>query len=180
MSEPAKRGDPWAAIEKHELQTLKDLFRAEPDRLSRLSHDVSGIHFDWSKTHLDSSLVEAFEALAFARDLSGAREALFSGDRVNVSENRAATHVAERGQGAPEDVRRAAGRRERMRSLIDAIEGGAFGEVHNLLHIGIGGSSLGPELLLDALGRSLGGYGVSVLSNIDGQAFEDAVDPIDP
>jgi glucose-6-phosphate isomerase len=63
--------------------------------------------------------------------------------------------------------------------VIDAIEGGAFGEIHNLLHIGIGGSALGPELLLDALGRNLGGYGVSVLSNIDGQAFDDAVDPLD-
>ena len=180
MSERAKRGDPWAAIEQHQIQTLAGLFAAEPDRLGRLSLDVAGLHFDWSKTHLDAGIIAAFEQLAFERDLDGAREDLFAGAIVNASEKRPATHVAERGQGAPEHVAAAAARHQRMRSLIDAIEGGAFGEVHSLLHIGIGGSALGPELLLDALGRNLGGYGVSILSNIDGQAFEDSVDPLDP
>ena len=180
MSEAATRADPWAAIEKHGLKTLGELFAAEPDRLGRLGVDVAGMHFDWSKTHLDGDLLAAFAALADARDLAGVREALFSGAIVNPSEGRAATHVAERGQGAPDDVSRAAARHQRMRSLIDAIESGAFGDVHSLLHIGIGGSALGPELLLDALGRNLGGYGVSILSNVDGQAFEDAVDPLDP
>jgi glucose-6-phosphate isomerase len=180
MSSKAKSGDPWAAIETHELKPLGALFEGDPARVDRLAADIAGILFDWSKTHLDEALVAAFGQLADARDLAGQREALFSGATVNVSEGRAATHVAERGQGAPADVARAAGRHQRMRSLIDAIEGGAFGEVHSLLHIGIGGSALGPELLLDALGRNLGGYGVSVLSNIDGQAFEDAVDPLDP
>jgi glucose-6-phosphate isomerase len=180
MSERAKRGDPWAAIESHDLKTLGVLFQAEPDRLSRMCLDVAGIRFDWSKTHLDAQLVEAFEALAEERELVGAREDLFSGAIVNLSEKRAATHVAERGQGDPRHVAQAAARHQRMRSLIDAIEGGAFGEIHSVLHIGIGGSALGPELLLDALGRNLGGYGVSILSNIDGQALDDAVDPLDP
>ena len=179
MSERATGGDPWAAIDQYQLKPLSRLFK-EPDRLAALSLDVAGIHFDWSKTHLDSGLVGAFLDLAEARDLPGAREALFSGAALNQSENRAATHVAERGQGAPGDVALAADRHQRMRSLVDAIEGGAFGEVHNVLHIGIGGSALGPELLLDALGRNLGSYGVSLLSNIDGQAFDDATDPLDP
>ena len=179
MSEAAKRADPWTAIDQHDLKTLGALFAAEPDRLDRLSLDVAGIHFDWSKTHLDDALMDAFGELASKQGLAGVREALFSGGVVNPSEGRPATHVAERGQGAPDDVTAAAARHQRMRSLIDAIEGGAFGEVHNLLHIGIGGSALGPELLLDALGRNLGGYGVSILSNIDGQAFEDAVEPLD-
>ena len=180
MSEAATRADPWAAIENHGLKTLGELFAGEPDRLDRLGIDVAGMYFDWSKTHLDEALLDAFRQLADAMDLAGGREALFSGAIVNPSEGRAATHVAERGQGAPDDVSRAAARHQRMRSLIDATEAGAFGDIHSLLHIGIGGSSLGPELLLDALGRNLGGYGVSVLSNIDGQAFEDAVDPLDP
>jgi glucose-6-phosphate isomerase len=180
MSERAKHGDPWAAIERHELQTITALFQAEPDRLSRLTIDTGGLHFDWSKTHLDAPLLEAFARLADECNLAAAREQLFSGAVVNRSEGRAATHVAERGQGAPQDVARAAAHHQRMRSLIDAIEGGAFGEVHGLLHIGIGGSALGPELLLDALGRNLGSYGVSLLSNIDGQAVDDALDPLDP
>ena len=180
MSERAKHADPWAAIQEHELQPLAGLFQADPDRLGRLSLDVAGIRFDWSKTHLDAALVEAFSALADAHGLAGARDELFAGAIVNLSEGRAATHVAERGQGDPGHVALAAARHQRMRSLIDAIEGGAFGEVYGLLHIGIGGSALGPELLLDALGRNLGSYGVSILSNIDGQAVDDAVDPLDP
>ena len=180
MSAKAKTGDPWGAIDAHHVTPLGALFEADPERVERMSIDVAGVHFDWSKTHLDEALVAAFARLAEARQFAAAREALFSGAIVNPSEGRAATHVAERGQGAPADVSRAAERHQRTRSLIDAIEGGAFGEVHSLLHIGIGGSALGPELLLDALGRNVGGYGVSVLSNIDGQAFDDAVDPLDP
>ena len=180
MSERAKRGDAWKAILGQKLASLQELFQSDPDRLDRLTAEVAGVHFDWSKTHVDGALIEAFEQLADERDLAGARDQLFSGAAVNVSENRAATHVAERGHGDPKQVAQAAARHQRMRSLIDAIESGAFGEIHSLLHIGIGGSALGPELLLDALGRNLGGYGVSVLSNIDGQALDDAVDPIDP
>ncbi len=180
MSAKAENGDPWAMIERHECALLGALFDTDPDRVQRLSIEVAGICFDWSKTHLDASLIAGFEQLAEAREFTGAREALFSGATVNSSEARAATHVAERGQGAPSDVSRARAQQQRMRSLIDAIEGGAFGEIHGLLHIGIGGSALGPELLLDALGRNLGGYGVSILSNIDGQAVDDALDPLDP
>ena len=180
MSAKGKSGDPWDAIDGQDLTPLGALFKADSERVERLSIDFAGIHFDWSKTHLDGQLLEMFARLAEARQFAAARESLFSGAIVNLSEGRAATHVAERGQGAPGDVSRARVNHERMRSLIDAIEGGAFGEVHSLLHIGIGGSALGPELMLDALGRNLGGYGVSVLSNLDGQAFDDAVDPLDP
>ena len=75
------------------------------------------------------------------------------GDLVNPSEGRPATHVAERGSGAPDEVDLVAVRRQRMRALVDAIEAGAFGELTGILHIGIGGSVLGPALLVDALGR---------------------------
>jgi len=172
--------DAWTAVDKLDLRRLDELFANDPARLERLSADVAGIHFDWSKTHLDETVLAAFTELAEKRRFAEARDALFSGAIVNPSEGRAATHIAERGQGAPDDVSRARAQHERMRSLIDAIEGGAFGDVHSLLHIGIGGSALGPELLLDALGRNIGGYGVSVLSNIDGQAIDDATEPLDP
>lgn len=180
MTSPPEKVGPWAAIDSHDMARLDALFTAEPDRLSRLSLDVGGIHFDWSKTHLDTGLIAKFEALAEAQGFAAKRDALFSGAIVNASEGRPATHVAERGQGAPGDVAAAAALHQRMRSLVDVIEGGAFGEAHGVLHIGIGGSALGPELLLDALGRDIGNYGVSILSNIDGQAVDDATDPLDP
>jgi glucose-6-phosphate isomerase len=67
-----------------------------------------------------------------------------------------------------------------MRSLVDAVEAGAFGQISALLHIGIGGSVLGPHLLADALGRRGGGLTVRFLSNIDGQAFDDSVEGLEP
>src|SRR5215218_4699096 len=161
-------------------RTLEQLFKAEPDRLSRFSFDVAGLYFDWSKTHLDAPTVKLFEERAERMGFAAAREALFAGEIVNPSEGRPATHVAERGSGAPEDVDLATARRHRMRALIDAIEAGAFGDVTGILHIGIGGSVLGPELLVDALGRRTPAFNIQFLSNIDGAAFDHAVKPLDP
>ncbi len=173
-------GAGWKAIEDHQLRPLARLFEEEPDRLSRLALEVSGIYFDWSKTHLDAALVDAFAALADQSGLPAARDALFAGGIVNPTENRPAEHVAERGHGSPDAVALATARRTRMRALVDAIEAGAFGDVTGILHIGIGGSVLGPALLVDALGPGRARLDVSFLSNIDPQAFEQAVEPLDP
>ena len=162
------------------MKALDELFAAEPDRLSRLSFEAAGIYFDWSKTHLDKPIVEGFLGRAEKMGFSAARDALFSGAVVNQSEGRPATHVAERGSGAPEEVDLASARRKRMRALVDAVEAGAFGAVTGILHIGIGGSVLGPALLVDALGRNLSSLEVRFLSNIDGAAFDDAVQTLDP
>ncbi|MEO5611655.1 MAG: glucose-6-phosphate isomerase [Sphingomicrobium sp.] len=170
----------WKSITTHAVRPLDALFTAEPDRLSKLSFEVAGIIFDWSKTHLDAGLVTAFVALSDEMGFAAAREALFSGGIVNPSEGQAAEHVAERGSGAPDAVDLATARRVRMRALVDAIEGGAFGDVTGVLHIGIGGSVLGPALLVDALGRDKASTKVRFLSNIDGEAFDAAVSDLDP
>ncbi len=170
----------WKAIETYRPKRLSELFDADRERVRQFSRDVASIHFDWSKTHLDEELLGAFAGLAYMADYHGARDCLFAGDIVNFSENRPATHVAERGQGKPEDNRLAAERHARMRSLIDAIEGGAFGEIDSILHIGIGGSALGPDLVIDALGRDADRFEVRVLANIDGEAFDEATWGLDP
>jgi glucose-6-phosphate isomerase len=167
-------------MEQVSTKRLDELFAAEPDRMTRLSFDVAGIYFDWSKTHLDANLAARFTERAERMGFAAARDALFAGDIVNPSEGRAATHVAERGSGASDEVDLATARRQRMRALIDAIEAGAFGDVTGVLHIGIGGSALGPALLVDALGRRSSSLVVRFLSNIDGAAFDDAVRPLDP
>ena len=161
------------------MRRLDELFSAEPDRLSHLSLEVAGLYFDWSKTHLDQQLIERFLARSEQMGFAAARDALFSGAIVNPSEGRPATHIAERGSGPPEDIDLATARRQRMRALVDAIEAGAFGEITGVLHIGIGGSVLGPALLVDALGRRRSNIAVRFLSNIDGEAFDDAVKPLD-
>ena len=170
----------WKAIETYQAKRLTELFELEAGRVASLSRDVASIRFDWSKTHLDEEVLGQFAVLAYEVDYSGARDCLFAGEVVNYSENRAATHVAERGEGRAEDNRLAAERRQRMRSLIDAIEGGAFGEIDSILHIGIGGSALGPDLVIDALGRDADRFEVRVLSNIDGEAFDEATWGLDP
>ena len=170
----------WTAIEGLSSPRLETLFAEDADRLARFTVDVAGIHFDWSKTHLTEQAVTAFEALAKAQDLHGKREALFSGKVINTTEGRAVTHVAERGEGSEDDVAAARILHARMRALIDAIEGGALGEIRHVLHVGIGGSALGPDLLVDALGRESGRYDVAIVSNVDGCALEEAFAKFDP
>ena len=167
-------------MQKSPTKRLDELFAAEPDRLSTFSFEAAGIYFDWSKTHLDRTLLGDFAKRAEQMGFTAARAALFLGEIVNPSEGRPATHVAERGSGAPADVDLATARRQRMRALVDAIEAGAFGDITGILHIGIGGSVLGPHLLVDALGRRAASFNVRFLSNIDGAAFDDAVETLDP
>ena len=172
--------DAWTGVEQIESLPLKELFAGEPDRLQRLTLEEAGIRFDFSKTHLSVAAIAAFEALAEAQDLAGAREALFAGAIVNPTEGRPAEHSAERGQGAPESVARSAALHARTRALIDAIEADAFGPIRHILHIGIGGSALGPDFLIDALARDAGRYEAAVVSNVDGSALEEAVAEFDP
>lgn len=170
----------WSTIEALPQERLEALFAEDPDRLKRLSLDVAGIHFDWSKTHLSAAALTAFEALAKSVDLAGKREAMFAGANVNVTEDRPVEHTAERGEGKAESVARAASYHARMRGLIDAIEAEAFGPVRSILHVGIGGSALGPHLLVDALGRGSDRYDVAIVSNVDGMALDDVFDDFDP
>ena len=169
-----------ATMQKAESKRLDELFSTEPDRLARLSFELAGIYFDWSKTHLDQALIGEFAERADRMGFSAARDRLFAGEIVNPSEGRPATHIAERGSGETGDVELATSRRQRMRALVDAIEAGAFGDITGILHIGIGGSVLGPALLVDALGRRSPAFNVRFLSNIDGAAFDDAVKTLDP
>ena len=170
----------WKAVEAAPRSLLSELFDADPDRLERLTVEESGIRFDFSKTHLDPEIVDAFLALSDEAGMARKRDSLFAGEMVNATENRAAEHGAERGEGAPESVAQAARFRARMRTLVDAIEAEAFGSVRHILHIGIGGSALGPELLIDALGRRSNRHEAALVSNVDGAALEEAVTGFDP
>ncbi|APX67765.1 glucose-6-phosphate isomerase [Sphingomonas sp. LK11] len=170
----------WSTIESLPQTPLLDLFANDPNRLASLSLDVAGIHFDWSKTHLTREAVAAFAELAKASGLAAKRDALFGGEVVNVTEGRAVEHTAERGEGNPESVAVARQSHARMRALIDAIEAEALGPIRHVLHIGIGGSALGPDLLVDALGRDSDRYDVAIVSNVDGVALEEVFKRFDP
>ena len=174
----------WHKLAQQPHATLAELFAADPQRVAKLSARFEladgGMLLDWSKTHLTDDLLTGFEALAEAAGFAEARRALFGGEVVNPSENRAAEHTALRGLGNPESVARGSALRERMRLLVQAIHEGALGDVRHLIHIGIGGSALGPALAVDALGRDLNLIDVHVVSNIDGVALEQAFAACDP
>ncbi|HEX8640652.1 MAG TPA: glucose-6-phosphate isomerase [Allosphingosinicella sp.] len=163
-----------------EPNSLEALFDADPDRLARLTLEEAGIRFDFSKTHLEAAIIDEQLRLAREAGLAARRDAMFAGEIVNPTEGRAAEHCAERGEGAPESVERARRFQARMRTLIDAIEAEAFGAVRHILHVGIGGSALGPKLLIDALGRHSGRYDAAIVSNVDGAALEAAIRRFDP
>lgn len=178
----------WDALKKLEKPTLAQLFESDPARLDVFSsrfelgsdETAGGILFDWSKTHLDDAHVAAFEELAKAMDFAGHRAALFGGEIVNPTEGRAAEHTAQRGVGKDESVALAADYHHRTAAIVEAILRGAMGEVKHLIHIGIGGSALGPALAVDALAREGALVDVHVVSNIDGCALEAAFKACDP
>jgi len=159
---------------------LKTVFAADPNRLTKFTARQGALRFDWSKTHLTSELLEAFLRLAEERGFAAQRDSLFAGEPINNTEGRAAEHTAERGEGNAESVSRAKMLHARMRALIDAIEGEALGPVRHILHIGIGGSALGPDLIIDALGGDGARYDVAIVSNVDGTALERAIARFDP
>ncbi len=171
---------PWDTIRALPQTKLTTLFAEDPGRLGRFSIDVAGIHFDLSKTHLTADAVGAFEKLAKTMDLAGKREALFAGKHINTTEDRAVGHTAERGEGEADMVARAGLFHARMRALVDAIAGGALGPIRHVLHVGIGGSALGPDLLVDALGRDDETFDVAIVSNVDGAALEEAFARFEP
>ncbi len=170
----------WAAFDALQPQTLSNLFAGDANRVARLTIEQSGLRFDLSKTHLDDTNLAAFAELSDAMGLKQAREALFAGAIVNPTEGRPAEHTAERGNGSFDSVAAAHGLQGRMRGLVEAIDAGALGEIRHILHIGIGGSALGPKLLVDALGRDGARYDVKVVSNVDGAALAEAVAAFDP
>lgn len=177
----------WTKLESHPRKTLIELFAAG-DRLELLSDrlewgvapDMGGILCDWSKTHLDTDLLRQFEQLAIAADFDAKREELFAGAKINNTEGRSAEHTAQRGVGNEASVEEAQALQLRMKMLVEAIHEGALGPVKHLIHIGIGGSALGPALAVDALSRDLALVDVHVVSNIDGVALEAAFAVCDP
>lgn len=159
---------------------LTELFAADPQRVTRLSLSEQGVYFDFSKTHLTYDLIDQFISVLNTSGFDQRRDDLFGGRIANPTEQRAAEHTAERGEGAAQSVALAKQLHGRMRALVEAIEAGALGEIRHILHIGIGGSALGPDLLVDALGRDAGRYDVAVVSNVDGSALKEAIKDFDP
>lgn len=170
----------WNTLKSHESHTLSQLFDKDKGRVDSLTFHVAGLHIDMSKTHLNDELLQSFAHIAAEMDLNTKRETLFAGEIINPTEGRSALHIAERGHGNEQAVLEAKILQGRMKALIEAIDNGLLGDIKHILHVGIGGSALGPKLLMDALGRDDAKYDVAIVSNVDGAAMAEAVKGFDP
>jgi len=171
--------DHWQDIISHPSNVISNLFDSDSERVSKLSFDQSGICFDFSKTHLESEILSKFVDLSHSTELGKKIDGLLAGETLNVSEARAAEHSAERGVGSKTSVENAAFLRQRMKALVAAIDAEALGEIKYIIHLGIGGSALGPELAIDALKLGDEKYKTAIVSNIDGSALEPVLEEFD-
>jgi len=171
---------------------IADRFAREPDRLRRLTLDAAGLHLDLSKQAWSLQGLDAALALARAADVEGARARLFAGERVNRSEGRAVLHPALRapdgadfradGEPVSRDVEAV---REAIHAFAEGVRTGAIlgatgKPFRSVVHIGIGGSDLGPRLVCEALRRLNGWTDLRFVSNVDGFDIVSTLHGLDP
>jgi glucose-6-phosphate isomerase len=184
----------WQAVAAQALRArerrIVDLFDA-PGRAEAFAARACGMLFDYSKTALDDTAREALLALARAAGVEDAREAMFTGEKINRSEGRAVLHTVLRnpeagpvmvdGQDVMPGVRGTLKRMERFAAAVrDGTEGGSMGAFSDVVNIGIGGSDLGPVMAVRALAPYHDGPRCHFVSNVDGADIEDTLKGLDP
>jgi glucose-6-phosphate isomerase len=168
MSVPALRERPaWAALGKHhhtiERQHLRQLFAEDRRRGERLAVEAAGIYLDYSKNRITDETLELLLQLARGSGLQDRIDAMFRGDKINVSENRSVLHVALRaprgasimhdGQNVVPEVHAVL---DKMADFAARLRSGTWKgytgkRIRNVINIGIGGSDLGPVMAYEAL-----------------------------
>jgi glucose-6-phosphate isomerase len=174
---------PFAAIEAHAARlkpkTLLDLFAADATRAEALTFEAPHLIADFSKQRIDSAALAAIGALAQAMHFDSWREKLFAGDIVNTTEGRAAKHWALRIQDPPGGDNEITAVLDRMHAFGHEIA--ESGEFDAVIHLGIGGSDLGPRVVLDALkAYRRPNLQVRFASNVDGADVADVIEGLDP
>jgi len=198
MSVTALRKLPaWAALEQH-YRKIKDidlrrLFAEDRERGEKLCVDAAGIHLDYSKNRITDETLKLLLQLAAQSGLRERIDAMFRGDKINVSENRAVLHVALRaprgasivheGRNVVPDVHAVL---DKMADFARRVRGGDWKgqtgkRIRNVINIGIGGSDLGPVMAYEALKHySKRDMTFRFVSNVDGTDFAEAVRDLDP
>ena len=172
---------------------LRDLFAGDPGRGTRLTAEAAGLYLDYSKQRVTDETLRRLIAVAESAGLRARIEAMFGGEHINVTEDRAVLHVALRaprgvsivadGEDVVPGVHRVL---DRMADLADRIRSGAWlghtgRPIRNVLNIGIGGSDLGPVMAYEAL-RAYARRDLTVrfISNVDATDFVEATRDLDP
>ncbi|MFE2261530.1 glucose-6-phosphate isomerase [Streptomyces griseosporeus] len=186
----------WASLADHRAEWqahLRDLFEADPGRAERYVVTVGDLRIDYSKHLITDETLARLQELAAATDVFGLRDAMFRGERINVTENRAVLHTALR---APRDavievdgenvVPKVHAVLDKMADFAGRVRSGEWTghtgrRIRNVVNIGIGGSDLGPAMAYEALraftDRSLT---FRFVSNVDGADLHEAVRDLDP
>jgi glucose-6-phosphate isomerase len=179
------------AAQIQDKRHILDLFSDSSDRAATFSANLGDLLFDYSKTQIDQPVLKALTALCDLRDVSGRRDAMFRGEAINETENRAVLHTALRDPDGPEllvdgcDVRPGiADTLLRMETFCDAVRSGhlhgAGGTFTDVVNIGIGGSDLGPSMGVLALKPWHDGPNCHFVSNVDGAHIFDTLAGLDP
>jgi glucose-6-phosphate isomerase len=164
---PLRDRKAWQALERHYAEIsgkhLRELFAEDPGRGERLTAEAAGIYLDYSKNRITDETVRLLTELAAESGVTERRDAMFRGEHINVTEDRAVLHTALRlpataslvvdGQDVVADVHEVLGR---MASFADRVRSGEFKgytgkPIKNIINVGIGGSDLGPVMAYEAL-----------------------------
>ncbi|WP_327186030.1 glucose-6-phosphate isomerase [Streptomyces sp. NBC_01334] len=186
----------WTALKDHRARwqtDLRELFAADPERAERYVVRVGDLRIDFSKNLVTDETLALLRELAAATDVFGLRDAMFRGDRINITEDRAVLHTALRaptgtvvevdGEDVVPQVHAVLGR---MSGFAERVRSGEWTghtgrRIRNVVNIGIGGSDLGPAMAYEALraytDRSLT---FRFVSNVDGADLHEAVHDLDP
>jgi glucose-6-phosphate isomerase len=189
---PLRERKAWQALERHYAEIsgahLRDLFDSDPTRGERLTAEAVGIYLDYSKNRITEETLALLVELAQESGVPEHRDAMFRGEHINVSENRAVLHTALRlpatatlvvdGQDVVAEVH---GVLARMRDFSNRIRSGEFKgytgkRIRNVINVGIGGSDLGPVMAYEALKHySDRELTFRFVSNVDSTDFVEAV-----
>jgi glucose-6-phosphate isomerase len=194
---PLTAGSAWKALQVHHASIrdvhLRKLFAGEADRGKRMALEAAGIYLDYSKNRATAETIALLLKLAEERGLRQRIDAMFRGDRINATENRAVLHVALRapvdaqimldGKNVVPDVQDVL---RRMSDFSNRLRKGDWKghtgkRIRNVINVGIGGSDLGPVMAYEALRNySRRDMTFRFVSNIDGTDFAEATRDLDP
>jgi glucose-6-phosphate isomerase len=187
----------WTALASHYKKVsklhLRDLFAQDPTRGKRLSVEAVGLYLDYSKNRITDETLKLLLKLADEAGVKSRMEAMFSGEKINVTEKRAVLHTALRapkdatilvdGKNVVPEVHAVLGRMADFSNRVRSGEwkGHTGKRIRNVINIGIGGSDLGPVMAYEALRYySERSMTFRFVSNVDGTDFTEAVQGLDP
>ncbi len=171
---------------------LNAAFAADPGRFDAFSLDLGDLLLDWSKTAVDAETMRLLAELAAAAGVEARREAMFAGERINTTENRAVLHTALRNTSSEPVLVEGADVMGDVRAVLAAmaafadgvrsgtIRGSTGRPIADVVNIGIGGSDLGPAMATLALAPYHDGPRLHYVSNVDGAHIADTLKGLDP